>query len=143
MYRLILIPVDGSGPSRAALGEALKLAKEQNAHVRLTYVVEPVRHVVAEGVVDLTAAARREGEMILAQAAAEARAAGVEAQTTLVEAADRRVPEAIVQEAAAAGADLIAMGTHGRRGIEHLLIGSVAEGVVRRAQIPVLLIRGK
>ncbi|HXF67132.1 MAG TPA: universal stress protein [Burkholderiales bacterium] len=143
MYRSILVPVDGSAPSRAALAEALRLAKEQGARVRLAYVVEPVRHVVAEGVVDLTTAARREGEMILEQAAQEARAAGVEAQTALVEAADRRVPEAIVEEAAAAGADLIAMGTHGRRGIEHLLVGSVAEGVVRRSRVPVLLIRGK
>ena len=56
---------------------------------------------------------------------------------------DRRIATAIVEEAAAWGADLIVIGTHGRRGFEHLVLGSVAEGVVRRATVPVLLIRSR
>ena len=143
MYRQILIPVDGSETSRAALQESLKLARDQGAQVRLVYVCEPVKHVVVEGVIDLTAAVRREGESVLEQALGQARAAGVEAATALVESGSRRVAAAIVDEAAAAGADLIAMGTHGRQGVEHLLLGSVAEGVARRAGVPVLLIRGR
>jgi nucleotide-binding universal stress UspA family protein len=143
MYRQILIAVDGSEPSHTALAEAVKLARALGARVHLLHVVEPLRHFVSEGVVDLTAAIRREGQKILEEATERARAAGVEVQSALVEAGDRRVPEAIVEHAAATGADLIAMGTHGRRGIEHLLIGSVAEGVVRRAQLPVFLVRGK
>jgi nucleotide-binding universal stress UspA family protein len=70
------------------------------------------------------------------------RAAGVKATTALVESGSRRVAAAIVDEAAAAGANLIAMGTHGRRGVEHLLPGSVAEGAARRTGVRVLLIRG-
>jgi len=141
MYTHILVPVDGSEVSAAALREALKLAKEQDAKLRLTHVYEPMSHVVAEGSVDLTPAIRRQGEQLLAEALTQARAFGVEATTVLVAAGSRRVPAAIVEEAAAAGADLIAMGTHGRRGVERLLLGSVAEGVARRATVSVLLIR--
>jgi len=71
----------------------------------------------------------------------QARASGVEATTALVAAGSRRVPTAIVEEATAAGVDLIAMGTHGRRGVERFLLGSVAEGVARRATVSVLLMR--
>jgi len=106
------------------------------------YVCEPMHHLLVEGVIDMTAAVRRHGESVLEEALRAARAAGVDAVAALIEAGDRRAAEAIVDEAAAAGADLIAMGTHGRRGIEHLLIGSVAEGVMRRAKVPVLLVRG-
>ena len=143
MYQLILIPVDGSEASRAALEEALKLAREQRARVRLIYVCEPIRHIVLEGVIDLTAAVRREGERVLNEAVERARAAGVEATSALIDAGTRRIAAVIVEDAAAEKADLIAMGTHGRQGVEHLLLGSVAEGVARRASVPLLLIRSR
>ena len=141
MYKLILIPVDGSEASREALEEALLLAGEQRAAVRLVHVIEPMHHIVLEGVIDLTHAMRRQGELLLDQAAERVHAYSVPATTALLEAGDRRVAAAIVDEAAAAGADLIAMGTHGRQGVEHLFLGSVAEGVARRASVPVLLVR--
>jgi nucleotide-binding universal stress UspA family protein len=141
MYTHILVPVDGSEASTAGLREALKLAREQDAKVRLAHVYETMSHAVAEGSVDLTPALRRHGEVILAEALTQARASGIEATAALVAAGSRRVPTAIVEEATAAGADLIAMGTHGRRGVERLLLGSVAEGVARRATVSVLLIR--
>lgn len=139
MYKYILVPLDGSEPSAAALREALKLAREQRAKVCLTHVYETIQHVVAEGAVDLTPAVRRQGEQLLAEASTRAREAGVEASTALVAAGNRRIPAAIVEQAESAGADLIAMGTHGRRGFERLVLGSVAEGVARRATVPVLL----
>ncbi|MCC7484680.1 MAG: universal stress protein [Burkholderiales bacterium] len=141
MYKLILVPVDGSEASREALEEALLLAADQKASARLVYVCEPARHVVMEGVVDLAHAIEKQGALVLSQAADRARAYGVAATTILVQAGDRRVAAAIVDEARAAGADLIAMGTHGRKGVEHLFLGSVAEGVARRAAVPVLLVR--
>lgn len=141
MYKLILIPIDGSETSREAMEEALLLAAEQGADARLIHVCEPMRHIVMEGIVDLTHAVRRQGEQFLAEATERARAYGVQATTALVQAGDRRVAVAIVDDAAAAGADLIAMGTHGRHGAEHLFLGSVAEGVARRASVPVLLVR--
>jgi nucleotide-binding universal stress UspA family protein len=143
MYRRILIPVDGSAPSDAALGEALEFAKEQGATARLVYICEPLQYILAEGPVDLTAEVRRQGEKVLAAATARAGRAAVAAETALVETADRRVADAIAEEARRWGADLIAMGTHGRRGFEHLVLGSVAEGVLRRATAPVLLLRSR
>ena len=142
MYTNILIPIDGSEASSQALREALKLAKEQGARVCLTHVYEPMKHVVTESAVDLTPAIRRQGEALLNEALEHASNAGVAATTALVAAGGRRIPAAIVEQAVAANADLIAMGTHGRGGIERLILGSVAEGVARRAGIPVLLIHG-
>ena len=143
MYKRILVPLDGSKASAAALKEALKLAKEQRAQVCLTHVYERVRHVVTEGVIDLTPALRRQGEDLLKAALAQARKAGVKATAKLVEAGSRRIPAVIVERAATERADLIAMGTHGRRGFERLIVGSVAEGVMRRATVPVLLLPGR
>jgi nucleotide-binding universal stress UspA family protein len=141
VYKLILIPVDGSESSRQALEEGLLLAAQQRASVRLVHIFESMGHVVIEGVVDLDQSLRQQGELVLWEAAERAGAYGVKATTALVEAGERRVAAAIVDEAESAGADLIAMGTHGRRGVEKLLLGSVAEGVARRASVPVLLIR--
>lgn len=141
MYKQILIALDGSETSRFALGEALKLAKEQGAKVVVLHVYEPIVTASTYGVVDLTQAMRSEGEKIAADALEVARKAGVEARSQVLDAEGRRVASVIVEEANAAGADLIVVGTHGRRGLEHLVLGSVAEGVARRAAVPVLLIR--
>jgi nucleotide-binding universal stress UspA family protein len=83
------------------------------------------------------------GKRILAEAAATAGKAGLPADTRLVEieTLQGRVADVIVQEARAWQAALIVVGTHGRRGLSHLFLGSVAEGVVRIAPVPVLLIR--
>jgi nucleotide-binding universal stress UspA family protein len=140
MYKRILVPLDGSQTSAAALKEALKLAKEQGARLCLTHVYERIKHVVTEGVIDLTPALRRQGEQLLAEAASRARKAGVKATAALVDAGSRRVPAAIVEQAEKENSDLIVMGTHGRRGFERLILGSVAEGVTRRATVPVLLL---
>jgi nucleotide-binding universal stress UspA family protein len=141
MYRKILVPLDGSKTSMTALTEALRFAGEQGARLTLLFVCESLHYILMEGPVDLTASVRREGEAILSEAAAKAREARVEAEVALVEAGERRVAECIIQEAERSGADLIAMGTHGRHGVQHLVLGSVAEGVIRRAAIPVLLLR--
>jgi nucleotide-binding universal stress UspA family protein len=123
--------------------EALRFAHEQGARVRLVYICEPLQYILAEGPVDLSTEVRRQGEVIISAATAKARKAAVAAEAALLETADRRVEEAIVNEARTWGADLIAMGTHGRRGFEHLVLGSVAEGVLRRATVPVLLLRSQ
>jgi nucleotide-binding universal stress UspA family protein len=141
MYKRILVPVDGSAPSNAALQEALKFAGTCGSALRLVYVCEPLSYILAEGPVDLAYAVRRQGEQVLDEAAAKTREAGVSAETALIDAEDRRVAAAITEEAGRAGSDLIMMGTHGRRGFEHLVLGSVAEGVLRRATVPVLLLR--
>ena len=143
MYRNILIPIDGSATSDAALAEALKFARTMGSSVRVICVYEPLSYILAEGPVDLSDAVRRDAQAALDKAAAKSREAGVPATTELLEAGDRRIPAVIVDEAERMHADLIIMGTHGRRGFEHLVLGSVAEGVMRRAKVPVLLLRSR
>jgi nucleotide-binding universal stress UspA family protein len=84
---------------------------------------------------------RDNGQQILTKALDIARSAGISADQRLVEAAGQRLAEAVNKEAAAFGADLIVLGTHGRRGIGRVLLGSGAEQIIRSAQVPVLVIR--
>lgn len=148
MYQRILVAMDGSGTSDKALGEAIKLAQVHRATLRLVHVVDTaVMDVDDGGLVSLhevLEALRHGGESLLGKAAARVREAGVEVETVMLETqAIGRVATQIVEAAQDWPADLIVLGTHGRRGIVHLLLGSVAEDVVRMAVTPVLLIRGE
>lgn len=145
MYQRILVPVDGSQTSDTALQEAIRFAKQSNALLRLVHVVEDARFFDAEGIIDFTALqemAKRSGEQVLSRAAAAAQQAGLAAETDLLESDGRRIEDVIVADAKRWLADLIVIGTHGRSGVSRLLFGSVAEGVVRGAEVPILLMRG-
>ncbi|MBI3480838.1 MAG: universal stress protein [Nitrosomonadales bacterium] len=146
MYQRILVPIDGSPTSERALQEALKLAAGK-AQLRLVYVLEEVYPLDAEGYAFIDHAAlqeavRKTGERALAQAAKTAGRVGITAETALLEAAGERVASVIDDAALNWQADLIVIGTHGRSGLSRLLLGSVAEDVVRGASVPVLLVRG-
>lgn len=148
MYRRILVPVDGSNTSDAALREAIKFVSDRNAELRIIHVIEdvvPMWDVELLNINEIREALRQTGGRILAKAEAVARAAGIKAETRLIEATPpgARIASTIAAEAKAWPADLIVIGTHGRRGMDHLLMGSVAEGVVRISSVPVLLIRGR
>lgn len=143
MYQQILIPVDGSSTSEHALQEALRFAQHHGAQLELVYVVENI--LSKEGFViypELQEAMRNKGRKILTQAQNIAQKAGMTAETKLLEAGGARIASVILAEAKRWRADLIVIGTHGRTGINKLIFGSVAEGVVRASHIPVLLIRG-
>ncbi len=147
MYHRILIPVDGSGTSDLAVQEAIKIAQDQQqTQLRFVHVVEEARVFwYGEGYFDITslqAALREAGKNILGKAETLAQQAGITSQTKLLEADGARTARVIVEEAESWPADVIVMGTHGRRGFDHLIFGSVAEGVVRIVPIPILLIRG-
>ena len=148
MYKHILVPVDGSDTSNLALQEAMKLAKEQQAALRLVHVVDETPAYMtmdtAYALADFQKAMREAGEKVLATCAATARQAGVEVDTKFVilEVLAQRICDAINEEARRWPADLIVIGTHGRHEFNHLLLGSVAEGVIRLATKPVLVIRG-
>jgi len=145
MYQRIMVPVDGSETSRKALQEAIKLAQLFHARLKLVHVVENARVFDAEGMVDYAAlreVATKGGELILSRAKEMAEQAGVAAETALLESGGDRNENVIVSDARQWLAELIVIGTHGRSGISRLLFGSVAEGVVRGATMPVLLIRG-
>ena len=145
MYQRILVPIDGSDTSARALQEAIILAAGK-AELRLVYVLEETYPLDTEGYafIDIEAlreAVRHTGERVLAQAAKAVQQSGAPVETALLEADGQRVASVIDGEARHWPADLIVIGTHGRSGLSRLLLGSVAEGVMRGASVPVLLIR--
>lgn len=148
-YKRIIVAVDGSETSKQALKEAIKLAKEQQAKLRILHVVdENFIYYGGEAYVDhdtLESSIRKEGQKILEKVEAKIRNSNIKFESRLVEIKpfQGRIAEKIIDEAKAWPADLLVIGTHGRRGFSHLLLGSVAEGVIRIATMPVLLIRGK
>jgi len=146
MYKRILVPVDGSATSRRGLRAAIKLAKAQRASVTVLHVVDamPIYASADGGAVydpGLLDALRAGGKKVLGRATAEARAAGVRAKAVLAENSAGRVADVIVRQAKKQRADLLVLGTHGRRGLSRMVMGSDAELVVRQAAVPVLLVR--
>lgn len=147
-YKRILVAVDGSEASTLAMQEAIKLAKDQQAILRIIYVADEFV-IVGDGVpFDFTQyenAVRGYGLSILNKMESLAQEAGISVESGIIENTEHsvRIPEKIVQEATNWQADLLVIGTHGRHGFSHLVLGSVAEGVIRMASIPVLLVRGK
>ena len=146
MYKRILTPVDGSATSRRGLRAAIALAKGQHARLVILNVVDAMPVFASlEGVVaydpGILEALKKGGRKILARAAADARKAGVGAKTVLAENLAGRVADVIVRQAKKQRSDLIVIGTHGRRGLTRMVMGSDAELVVRYAPAPVLLVR--
>lgn len=145
MYRRILVPVDGSAAASQGLNEAIELASNLKARIRLVHVVEPILLMPAEAmagaVIELAEGVRHAGSELLQETEKKVSNAGVEVDQALLEAFGRSAGECIVKEAEDTKADLIVCGTHGRRGIRRLLMGSDAEYIVRRAPVPVLLVR--
>jgi nucleotide-binding universal stress UspA family protein len=148
MYRRILVAVDDSDTSGLALRHAIALAKAPGARLRLVHVVDELAAKLppTRTLQDFWRAAREAGVRLLDSGQALAAKAGIDAETKLLEirtlgALVRRVPAAIVAESERWRADLVVIGTHGRRGLRKLVLGSVADGVVRTCGCPVLLVR--
>ncbi|MDO9012105.1 MAG: universal stress protein [Gallionella sp.] len=146
MYKRILVPIDGSSTSDRALQESIRLIDVQPAQLRLVHVIDDLQFLDAEGYVDyaeLRELTRKIGQRALAKAEEIARQADITVESALLEANGERIAQVINTEAEGWSADLIVIGTHGRSGFNHLLFGSVAEGVVRGASVPVLLVRSE
>ncbi|GAB3661828.1 universal stress protein [Ramlibacter alkalitolerans] len=142
MYKRILVPVDGSETSTRALVAALQMARETGGRVRLVHALDELAYLSGyEYSADLLKAARDQGSRVLEDAQAMAKSAAVPADSRLVEAAGRRLGELVAQEARDWEADLVVVGTHGRRGMSRILLGSGAEQVLRLAPVPVLAVR--
>ena len=146
MYSKILVAVDESDTSRHALQQAIELARTLSATLRMVHVLDmswlPIGPEVAIDTSALSAARRGAGEKIIAAARDTAQQAGFEVDAVLIETETpiQQVAEAIVREASRWPADLVVLGTHGRRGFQHLMLGSVAEKVARLSPGPVLLV---
>lgn len=148
MYRNILVPVDGSPTSNAGLAEAIQLARQVGARIRLLHVVDQMPLAVsAEGFgvmsIDVLSLLKESGQQVLAQAKAQVDAAGIPVDMLLIDSPNGRLSDHVTAQAREWPADLIVIGTHGRRGIGRMLMGSDAEQVLRHAPVPVLLYRAK
>jgi len=148
MYQKILVPVDGSPTSMRGLQEAIKLAKLTGAKLRLLHVVDQISFATGMEAATLVTGEmmqllREGGEKLLEQARARVERAGVRVDTVLCDSIAGRVCDLVIEQAAAWHAGLIVLGTHGRRGVGRLLLGSDAEMIVRLATVPVLLVRAK
>jgi nucleotide-binding universal stress UspA family protein len=146
MYKQILVPIDGSDTSNLALKHAIALAKDQHSTLRLFHVVDltpAYSSVSAPHVVERQNALQAEGQKVIADCSALVLAAGIQCDSKCVTTSDKHTYNLIEQEANRWPADLIVIGTHGRRGIRRMFLGSVAEGLARISHKPMLLIRGE
>jgi nucleotide-binding universal stress UspA family protein len=127
------------------LDEAIDLARHLQARIQLVHVIEPIVVMPAEAmagaVVALTEGVRSAGAELLRDCEKKAAEAGVEVETELMETLAGSAGEYIVNKAQESNSDLIVCGTHGRRGLRRMLMGSDAEYIVRRSPVPVLLVR--
>jgi nucleotide-binding universal stress UspA family protein len=142
MYKRVMVPLDGSPLAEGILPFILQIAGPLDLEVVLVRVVQPIPPQALEGtghvVLDDVPARLREAREYLAPVAADLRGRGVRVTT---EARHGDPVKELVAAARDAGADLIAMTTHGRSGVGRLLFGSVAEAVLRQANVPVLMMR--
>jgi nucleotide-binding universal stress UspA family protein len=145
MFKHILIATDGSDPSVKALAQGLSLAKSLAAQVTVVTVTEPwVTQVTGEAAfgfpsAEYDKAVTASAGQILSKAGEAAKQVGLSCATIHVK--DRHPAEGILEAAKAKTCDLIVMGSHGRRGLTRLLLGSQAQNVVTHSAIPVLICR--
>jgi nucleotide-binding universal stress UspA family protein len=142
MYKRAIVPLDGSTVAETIMPFLLAIAGPLDIAIVLLRVLEPVVPMATEGmrtvVVEPPEVRRADAEQYLRSVAAGLRARGVRVEWQIREG---RPDIEILGAAKDAGADLIAMSTHGRSGLGRLLFGSVAEQVLRHAEVPVFLMR--
>lgn len=145
-YHQILVPVDGSPTSEIALDEAIRLAQVGGARLQLLHVVDPMGYATGfepamNYVNDIIPLMRVAGEKLLAHNRQKALDKGVDADCVLIDEAPGRICDHVAEQARRSKADLIVVGSHGRRGVGRVLLGSDAEQIVRHAPVPVLVVR--
>ena len=146
MYQRILVPVDGSPTSNWGLAEAMKVAKLTGAQLRLLHVVDEIPFALSAGgygamATDVLMVLRQAGEEILQQARTLVKDNGIPVDTVLFDSFGGRLCDRVVEQVEEWHADLVVLGTHGRRGVRRVLLGSDAEQVLRTSPVPVLLVR--
>lgn len=144
LFSRIVVAVDDSDPSRRAVEFAAHLAAQYDGKLITVHAVDWVGPVsqLESGLsvtdpTDVVDALRAEGKALLAEASAVAKKAGVTPEERLIE--DRPI-DAVLAAVKEAGATVLIIGTHGRKGLQRLVLGSVAEGILRASTIPVLVV---
>ncbi len=146
MYQKILVPIDGSPISNRGLAEAIGLAEITGAQLRLVHVIDQFSMMssMAGAMIftkDAIDAMRDAGEEVLQKGRGTVASQGIAVGTALFDDFSGPVSDIVTAEASHWGADLIVLGTHGRRGVGRALLGSDAEQILRHAPVPVLLVR--
>jgi nucleotide-binding universal stress UspA family protein len=149
MFKNVLVAIDGSATSQRALKAAIDLAADQQATLTVLHVIDDFAamptleggFVPANYVDTMLEGLKESGERILDKAARVASGRALKSRALMVETRGRSVANAILEQARKLRADVIVLGTHGRRGLSRLLLGSDAEMVLREAACPVLLVR--
>ena len=144
MFNHILVPVDGSATALQAVDTAIGLAKVHGCQVTAVFVVDPypftgVGTDFAYGQADYLSAAMAEANTAIKAAKARFHAAGIAVESSVIEA--RSAWRGVVEAADSAGADLIVMGSHGRKGLEKLVLGSVTQAVLSHTKRSGLVVR--
>jgi nucleotide-binding universal stress UspA family protein len=145
MYRRILVPIDRSDTSQRGLREAIALAAQNRARLRVLHVVDTlplyVSYAPAAALEETLGVLRSQGETLVQEGCRLAKAANVDVESALRDVGTSRVADHILADAVDWRADLIVMGTHGRRGFSRFALGSDAEIVARASPVPLLLVR--
>jgi nucleotide-binding universal stress UspA family protein len=144
MFKHILVPVDGSATALQAVDTAIGLAKAHGSRVTAIFVVDPypftgVGTDFAYGQAEYLSAATAEANTAIKAAKARFEAAGTAVESSVVE--SHSAWRGVVEAAESAGADLIVMGSHGRKGLEKLVLGSVTQAVLSHTKRSVLVVR--
>ena len=144
MFKHILVPVDGSPTSQLAVAKAIGLAKAFESRVTTIFVIDPypftgVGTDFAYGQAEYLSAATAEANAAIKAAKKVFEDAGVNVETSVIEA--HAAWRGVVQAAESIQADLIVMGSHGRSGLEKLVLGSVTQAVLSHTRLPVLVVR--
>ncbi|QFU83175.1 universal stress protein [Natronorubrum aibiense] len=138
MYNFVLVPVDGSDSSIAALEHAVEIAADHGATVHLLYVADTNTPSLARQGTTVVDTLEQEGEDVLAEARSVAEEQGVPIMSDVIQGDPRKV---ILKTADSGPVDLIVMGTHGRRRLGEYVLGSVTEGVINETEMPVVTVR--
>jgi nucleotide-binding universal stress UspA family protein len=142
MYKRILVPVDGSTTSMNGLEKAIRLSKASKAKLRILHVVDGIAFSREHSMFTATAEKFREsGGKLIKEVMARVKKEKIQADSRMVENLTGRAADTIAKEASKWKADVIVMGTHGRRGFNRLMLGSDAELVARTATVSVLLVQ--
>lgn len=144
MFKNILVPVDGSATAQLAVEKAIGLAKAFDSRVTAIFVIDPypftgVGTDFAYGQAEYLSAATAEANAAIKVAKTVFEQAGVSVATSVIE--SHAAWRGVVEAAASLQADLIVMGSHGRSGLEKLVLGSVTQAVLSHTQLPVLVVR--
>lgn len=144
MFRRILVPIDDSESSARALGFGARWSQVSGGKVRLMHYIDVQAYPNSMGYGDpVVQAAQQYARSLLDEKKAQLEKDGIQVETHLCLASAKRLGECVAEDAKAWGADLIVIGSHGRRGLGRVLLGSGAEQIVREAPVPTLVIPAK